>query len=357
MPAGVKPRRSPRTTAVEGPFSRMERATASRVLRSSIFTTLLCRNSRSHATPGRARPPRSGHRLRSVSTGESLARRVLAPAASLLLFLQAALLVTGGAVRLTGSGLGCPTWPQCTPGSYTPVPHQIQGQLHAWIEFGNRLLTFALFFVAIATIVSVYRSHRRDLRFLAVTQLVGILAQGVLGGITVLTKLNPLAVAAHFILSIFLIAAATSLHSRRKKPFVRTSSPHVGISRFSTLHLFLSFIVIAIGTLVTGSGPHAGDLQAPRLHLNIQHIAYLHGGLVAVLLLVTIAFYLHHDHRYETKRWLALFLILALSQGLIGYIQYIKGVPELLVGTHLLGSSLVWIAAWRVRLSVVRKPA
>jgi len=335
----------------------MERATASRVLRSSIFTTLLCRNSRGHATPGRARSSRSGHRLRSVSTGESLARRVLAPAASLLLFLQAALLVTGGAVRLTGSGLGCPTWPQCTPGSYTPVPHQIQGQVHAWIEFGNRLLTFALFFVAIATIVSVYRSHRRDLRFLAVTQLVGILAQGVLGGITVLTKLNPLAVAAHFILSIFLIAAATSLHSRRKKPFVRTSSPHVGISRFSTLHLCLSFIVIAIGTLVTGSGPHAGDLQAPRLHLNIQHIAYLHGGLVAVLLLVTIAFYLHHDHRYETKRWLALFLILALAQGLIGYIQYIKGVPELLVGTHLLGSSLVWIAAWRVRLSVVRKPA
>ncbi len=292
-----------------------------------------------------------------MSHGESLARRLLAPSTSLLLFLQAALLVTGGAVRLTGSGLGCPTWPECTPGSYTPVPDQIQGQLHAWIEFGNRLLTFALFFAAIATIISVYRSHRRDLRFLAVTQLLGILAQGVLGGITVLTNLNPLAVASHFILSIFLIAAATSLHSRRKKPFVRTSSSHVGISRYSTVHLLLSFIVIAIGTLVTGSGPHAGDLQAPRLRLNIQHIAYLHGGLVAVLLLVTIAFYLHPDHRYETKRWLGFFFVLALAQGAIGYIQYIKGVPVLLVGTHLLGSSLVWIAAWRVRLSVVRKPA
>lgn len=292
-----------------------------------------------------------------MSRGQSLARRTLAPLTTLLLFLQASLLVTGGAVRLTGSGLGCPTWPECTPGSYTPVPHQVQGQLHAWIEFGNRLLTFALFFAAIATIISVYRSQRSDLRFLSVTQLLGILAQGVLGGITVLTKLNPLTVAAHFILSILLIAAATSLQSRRKHPSVRTSSSHVGISRYSGLHVMLSFIVIAVGTLVTGSGPHAGDIQAPRLSLNIVHIAYLHGGLVALLLLLTIAFYLHHDHRYETRQWLAIFFILALMQGAIGYIQYLKGVPELLVGTHLLGSSLVWIAAWRVRLSVVRKPA
>jgi cytochrome c oxidase assembly protein subunit 15 len=292
-----------------------------------------------------------------VSRVDSIARRALAPLTGLLLFLQAALVVTGGAVRLTGSGLGCPTWPECTPGSYTPVPHQVEGQLHAWIEFGNRLLTFALFFAAIATIVAVFRSHRRDLRFLALTQILGILAQGVLGGITVLTNLNPLAVASHFVLSIFLIAAATSLHSRRNNPYVRTSSPHVRISQFSFLHLLLSFAVIVVGTLVTGSGPHAGDLKAPRLDLNIQHIAYLHGGLVALLLLLTIAFYFQGDHRYETKRWLTIFFLLAVAQGAIGYIQYIKGVPELLVGTHLLGSSLVWIATWRVRLSVVRKPA
>jgi cytochrome c oxidase assembly protein subunit 15 len=292
-----------------------------------------------------------------VSRVDSIARRALAPLTGLLLFLQAALVVTGGAVRLTGSGLGCPTWPECTPGSYTPVPHQAEGQLHAWIEFGNRLLTFALFFAAIATIVAVFRSHRRDLRFLALTQILGILAQGVLGGITVLTNLNPLAVASHFVLSIFLIAAATSLHSRRHNPYVRTSSPHVRISQFSLLHLLLSFAVIVVGTLVTGSGPHAGDAKAPRLDLNIQHIAYLHGGLVALLLLLTIAFYFQGDHRYETKRWLTVFFLLALAQGAIGYIQYIQGVPELLVGTHLLGSSLVWIATWRVRLSVVRKPA
>jgi cytochrome c oxidase assembly protein subunit 15 len=265
--------------------------------------------------------------------------------------------VTGGAVRLTGSGLGCPTWPECTSGSYTPVPHQAQGQLHAWIEFGNRLLTFALFFAAVATVIAVFRSHRRDLRFLALTQILGIFAQGILGGITVLTNLNPLAVASHFILSIFLIAAATSLHSRRKSPYVRTSSPHVRISQFSVLHLLLTFAVIVMGTLVTGSGPHAGDIQAPRLKLNIVHIAYIHGGLVAILLVITAFFYISPDQRHETRRLLAIFFFLSLTQGLIGYIQYLKGVPELLVGAHLLGSTLIWIAAWRIRLSVVRKLA
>lgn len=286
-----------------------------------------------------------------------MARRILAPLTGLLLFLQGALIVTGGAVRLTGSGLGCPTWPECTPGSYTPIANQAEGQLHAWIEFGNRLLTFALFFAAIATIIAVFRSHRRDLRFLALTQILGILAQGVLGGITVLTNLNPLSVASHFILSIFLVAAATSLHSRRHHPFVRTSSSHVRISQFSLTHLILTFAVIVVGTLVTGSGPHAGDIDAPRLNLNIQHIAYIHGGLVFALLLLTLFYYLQSDHRYETRRWLGIFFFISLAQGSIGYIQYIQGVPELLVGTHLLGSSLVWIAAWRVRLSVVRKPA
>jgi cytochrome c oxidase assembly protein subunit 15 len=286
-----------------------------------------------------------------------MARRILAPLTGLLLFLQGALIVTGGAVRLTGSGLGCPTWPECTPGSYTPIANQAEGQLHAWIEFGNRLLTFALFFAAIATIIAVFRSHRRDLRFLALTQILGILAQGVLGGITVLTNLNPLSVASHFILSIFLVAAATSLHSRRHHPFVRTSSSHVRISQYSLTHLILTFAVIVVGTLVTGSGPHAGDIDAPRLNLNIQHIAYIHGGLVVALLLLTVFYYLQSDHRYETRRWLGIFFFISLAQGAIGYIQYIQGVPELLVGTHLLGSSLVWIAAWRVRLSVVRKPA
>ena len=134
----------------------------------------------------------------------------------LLLFLQSALVITGGAVRLTGSGLGCPTWPECTPGSYTPVPHQAEGQLHAWIEFGNRLLTFALVLSALVVLIHVLKTGRKDLRWLAAGQVLGILGQGVLGGITVLTDLHPLPVAGHLLLSITLIAAATSLYSRRE---------------------------------------------------------------------------------------------------------------------------------------------
>lgn len=292
-----------------------------------------------------------------MSRSRSVAVKVLPALASLLLFLQSALVVTGGAVRVTGSGLGCPTWPECTPGSYTPVPGQAEGQLHAWIEFGNRLLTFALFFAAVATLIAIFRAGRRDLRILGATQILGILGQGVLGGITVLTQLNPLAVASHLLLSILLIAAATSLHSRRHHPFVRTSSSEIRISRVSILHTILAFTAITIGTLVTGSGPHAGDVDAPRLNFAITTITRTHSASVWLLMIVTIYFLLRKNLNFETKRWLQIFIVLALGQGALGYIQYFLGVPEGLVALHLLGSVLVWIAAWRVRLSVVRKPA
>ena len=292
-----------------------------------------------------------------MSKSGSIANRLLPTLTALLLFLQSALVVTGGAVRVTGSGLGCPTWPECVPGSYLPVEGQAEGALHAWIEFGNRLLTFALLFAAIATFIAVFRSRRRDLRFLAITQVLGILGQGVLGGITVLTDLNPLAVASHFILSILLIAAATSLHSRRHHAQVRTSSTQVRISRISSLHVTLAFIVLAIGTLVTGTGPHAGDLDAPRLDFAITTITRFHSAAVWILMICTVVFYLSPDLRYETKRWLKIFFFLALLQGGFGYLQYFLGVPEGLVVMHLIGSVLVWISAWRIRLSVIRKHA
>jgi cytochrome c oxidase assembly protein subunit 15 len=286
-----------------------------------------------------------------------VARKLLPALTGLLLFLQSALVITGGAVRVTGSGLGCPTWPECTPGSYTPVAGQAEGQLHAWIEFGNRLLTFALFFAAVATLVAIFRSGRRDLRFLGATQILGILGQGVLGGITVLTNLNPLAVASHLLLSMLLIAAATSLHSRRHHPSVRTSSSELRISRVSLIHTALAFIAISIGTLVTGSGPHAGDVDAPRLNFAITAITRIHSASVWLLMIVSIYFLLRKNLNFETTRWLRVFIALAIGQGALGYIQYFLGVPEGLVVLHLLGSVLVWIAAWRVRLSVVRKPA
>ena len=283
-----------------------------------------------------------------------LATRVLAPASGLLLFLQAALVVTGGAVRLTGSGLGCPTWPECTPGSYTPVPHQAEGQLHAWIEFGNRLLTFVLVFASIAVLIAVLRAGRKDLRGLAVGQFLGIFGQGVLGGITVLTDLNPIPVAGHLLLSVILIAGATSLHSRRHAPVSFVKAPSL-LSKISITHIVTSFIVIILGTLVTGSGPHAGDEQAQRFDFDIRTVAWIHADAVIFLLGITVAFYVAQGISDRTKRTLKVFAIIALAQGGIGYIQYFTGIPEVLVAAHLAGATLVWIASWRIRLSVITR--
>ena len=141
----------------------------------------------------------------------------------ILLFLQGALVITGGAVRLTGSGLGCPTWPECSEGSFVPVSTQIEPEHQVWIEFGNRLLTFALLIAALAVVIEVLKTRRKDLRLLAAGQLLGILAQGVLGGITVLTDLHPIPVAGHLLLSMVLIAGAASLYSRRSGPVERRS--------------------------------------------------------------------------------------------------------------------------------------
>ena len=284
----------------------------------------------------------------------SRAVRALSPLSLALLISQAAIVVTGGAVRLTGSGLGCPTWPECTPGSYVPVKNQAEGTVHSWIEFGNRLLTFVLIFVSIATVIAVFRAGRKELRALAIGQFLGIFGQGVLGGITVLTNLNPISVASHYLLSIVLIAGATSLYSQRKTPTVN-SAPTVQQLYFSRIHILWSALVVILGTVVTGSGPHAGDINAPRLHVKIQSAALLHGSAVVILLVLSVAFYLHSTTSAVTKRRLLIFLVLSLSQGLIGYIQYLQGVPQLLVAAHLLGSSLVWIAAWQVWLSVTKK--
>ena len=204
-----------------------------------------------------------------MSTTKALATRVLAPATGFLLFLQATLVVTGGAVRLTGSGLGCPTWPECTPGSYTPVPHQAEEALHVWIEFANRLLTFVLVIAAVVVLAAVLRTGRKDLRGLALGQFLGIFGQGVLGGITVLTDLHPLPVAGHLILSIILIAGATSLRAQRFAPRV-AETPASLTKKIASVHVFTSFAVIVLGTLVTGSGPHAGDEKAQRFGFGVQ---------------------------------------------------------------------------------------
>ncbi len=289
-----------------------------------------------------------------MSTLRARATRVLSPASGFLLFAQAAIVVTGGAVRLTGSGLGCPTWPECTPGSYTPKPYQVEEQVKVWIEFGNRLLTFVLVIAAIIVVLSVLAAGRKDLRGLALGQILGIVGQGVLGGITVLTGLHPATVGAHFLLSIVLIAGATSLRAQRHAPSVKIQSEPL-VKKIATAHIITTFIVLVLGTIVTGSGPHAGDATAPRFSFDLRTVAWLHADVVIALLGITFGLFVVHGTSAETKKRLKIFLAIALSQGLIGYVQWFTDLPEILVGFHLAGSTLVWIASWRIWLSVTTK--
>ena len=274
------------------------------------------------------------------------------PLLYLLLVFQTGIVLTGAAVRITGSGLGCPTWPECTYGSYVPVAGQAEGAFHAWIEFGNRLLTFLLLFAAVAVVVYAIKKSRRDLLWRALLQVLGIFGQGIIGGITVLTDLNPLAVASHFILSIFLIAGAVSIVARGRSPIISIRPTETKVKILAHVQVLLTFIVIVIGTLVTGSGPHAGDLDAPRLKLDERAITWLHADAVIALLGVSLALLVLSEISPETKRRVKIFFAVTLAQGLVGYAQYVLGLPELLVIVHVLGSTLVWITTWRIWLSI-----
>jgi len=274
-----------------------------------------------------------------------------------LVVLQVGLLLTGGAVRLTGSGLGCPTWPQCVSGSIAPVPHQAQGTLHSWIEFGNRLLTIVLIITIIAVVIGAFRwgkgrSDWKMIRLLALSQIIGIVAQIVLGGITVLTKLNPFSVSAHFLLSIVLIPTTLSL---RERIFAKARTHVLPTTRLLIqLVTVLSVVVITLGTVVTGSGPHAGDAQAKRYHIEPRLISWLHADTVIALIGLTIALYLvikvsePVDVRSFIGKKVLLFLLVCLGQGTIGYIQYFTHLPEALVAAHLLGAGLMWLTIWNI---------
>lgn len=280
---------------------------------------------------------------------KSLRGRVL----GLLVFLQSALIVTGGSVRLTGSGLGCPTWPECTPGSYVPVANQAEGQLHAWIEFGNRLLTFVLLICALAVVtfsvrVSKNAANKERVRSLAALQILGIFGQGMLGGVTVLTDLHPLTVAAHYLLSILLIAGAISLrYELIGTPVEKTTGL---ISFLIPIFVWLTFLVLVAGTIVTGSGPHAGDEKAERFGFDPQVVSWIHADLVIALIVLAVMLLLiaHQSRMSLLVRRIGIFLLIAFSQGVIGYIQYFTGLPEALVAAHLIGSTLVWGSVWSI---------
>jgi cytochrome c oxidase assembly protein subunit 15 len=284
----------------------------------------------------------------------AFANKSLVAILRILLIFQVGIVLTGGVVRLSGSGLGCPTWPECVEGSYTPVEEQIEG-FRAWIEFGNRLLTFALVLACALSILAVLLSKRNELRLLVLGQFAGIFGQAVLGGITVLTDLHPLPVAGHFILSIVLIAGAQSLLTKAKFPYVRKKMNKDVLHVLARSHVALTFVVIVVGTLVTGSGPHAGDAAAPRFDFDFRTIAWLHADLVIALLGLSLTYLIFASTPAPTKRLLKYFFLAALIQGSIGYIQYFLDLPEVIVAAHMLGSTVVWISAWKAWLSVSRQ--
>ena len=285
------------------------------------------------------------------------ADRALLKLSTFMVFTQSAIVFTGALVRITGSGLGCSTWPECTPGSYTPTSDQPEAPLHAWIEFGNRLLTFILLINALALMFTILKSGRGELRKLGALQIVGILAQGVLGGVTVLTALNPATVAAHFLLSIILIAGALSLRQRAHGKSLIEITLIPLVSKLIWLHLLLTALVIFAGTIVTGSGPHAGDSAAERFNLDSRTMAWIHADLVIFLLGVSIALLiairlgLAGVARQVLSGRIQIFLIIALAQGGIGYIQYFTKLPEALVAAHIIGSIAVWLSAWNLFIS------
>ena len=273
-------------------------------------------------------------------------------------FAQIGIVITGGLVRVTSSGLGCPTWPECVDGSITPTSSQTEAW-HKYVEFGNRLLTFVLVVIALLVILAIRKANlgRKDLTLLSYGTLLGIFAQAILGGITVLTKLHPLTVSAHFLLSIGLITIAYNLYWRSKE----TGSTNVSLTvpvlyrQGAKLHTALALTVIVVGTLVTGSGPHAGDVnEIERLPIDPRIISWFHADLVLLFIGLTIglyiaakAFNLPQPVTIATKTVLAVSAI----QGAIGYLQYFTGLPWAIVALHIAGSCLLWVVSLRLLYS------
>jgi cytochrome c oxidase assembly protein subunit 15 len=262
------------------------------------------------------------------------------------------LVVTGGAVRLTGSGLGCPTWPTCTDASHVPTKEQAG---HGVIEFGNRTLTFLLTITAIAVLVVVWRSARRDLRTLAVLCFLGIPVQAALGGVTVLTGLNPWIVAGHFLLSMVIVAIATTLWLRSTEPGVGQLVVRRPIPLLVTGIAVVTGAVLVIGTVVTGSGPHSGDPKAGRTGFDPELVSQLHADVVFLLIGLTVALLVAlyaTDSPGRVRRAARDLLIVELAQGVIGYVQYFTGLPIAVVLLHMLGAALITIAATRLVWSI-----
>lgn len=259
------------------------------------------------------------------------------------------IILTGALVRLTGSGLGCPTWPKCTEESF--VPHRELG-FHGVIEFGNRMLTYVLIAVVVAMVVAVWRwtQTSRSLRQLAVVIAAGVPFQGVIGGITVLTDLNPWIVALHLILSLGLVALSVLLLLR-----VRGDEPTAATSPMVLAVYAATWIAVYLGTIVTGAGPHAGDVNAPRNGIDPQLMSHVHAVSVYVLVVLTALCIWRSSGAVRSAA--VVVLVVELAQGLIGFVQYLTDLPIALVAIHLVGAAVLVAASTRLLLTPVTVPA
>lgn len=267
---------------------------------------------------------------------------------------QIGIIVTGGAVRLTKSGLGCSQWPNCVPGSMTPVPEM---GVHGLIEFGNRMLTFVLVIIAVAFLLSIwrFRATHKTLFGLSIALLAGIPAQAIIGGITVLTQLNPWVVSLHFIVSAAMVMAATLLVNRTGALLRGDDSlgkPAGTTQQFlAWTILATSALAIVLGTIVTGTGPHAGDADAPRHLFDPYIVTRIHVFPVYLLIAATLISWFLATRNAEDKALRTPLMLMAgvvVLQGVIGYTQYFNGLPILLVLLHMLGASMLAAAAINV---------
>ncbi len=278
-------------------------------------------------------------------------QRVIAAAVVLT---QAGISVTGATVRVTASGLGCPTWPQCFPGSFTPVPHAEVPALHQAVEFGNRLLTFVVVLTAIAVVLAVTRARRRrEVLVYAWLMPASTVLQAVIGGITVLAGLLWWTVAIHLLASMAMVWLATLLYVKIGEPDdgVPTATVPAPLRQLTFLSALALAATLVTGTLVTGAGPHAGDKSierpVPRLEVEIVTLAHLHSSLLVsyLSLLIGLGAGLRAVRAERpVMRRLGVLVALVAAQGLLGVVQYRTGVPAALVIGHVAGAAACTIA-------------
>ncbi|GGP62067.1 COX15/CtaA family protein [Saccharothrix coeruleofusca] len=260
---------------------------------------------------------------------------------------QGGIAVTGSIVRVTGSGLGCPTWPQCFEGSLTPVEHPEVASLHQWVEFGNRTLTGLVGFIAALCVLAAWfnRPRRKRVLVLALVQLGGVAAQAVIGGITVLTGLLWWTVSVHFLVSMLLVwfavllVAALGEGDGPATPLVPKPLMTLQVVQAVVLGLLL-----LAGTFVTAAGPHAGDAATPRLDAPVETVSQVHADLLFLFLGMLIALGFALKGHPVPRRPYAVLVAVVVAQGALGLVQYWTGVPEVLVSLHVLGAGAVVVA-------------